>query len=567
MNNNNIRQITGIKYWSYLLFVLLTVLSVQNLSAQSPGPKNVTVNVQNQPLGEVLEDLSGQTGLKFFYSESVVSGKTVTLKFSNASVNAVLSEISRQTQLNFSRENNTITLSTQTRAPDSAPAGAPRRVKGIVIDEFGESVIGANVVEKNRTSNGAVTAADGSFNLELSPNSVIAVSYIGYATQEINIGNSIVINVQLKEDTRTISEVVVTALGLKREEKALGYATQKVSGEQFDKVKGANIATSLTGKISGLTILNSTEFMQSPTIRLRGESPIFILDGVPTNVSLADLNQDDILSIDVLKGATASALYGSRGGGGAIMITTKKGGKKGFSISVNTSNMFYMGELAIPETQPSYSAGYGGKYNTDDEVWGDKLDAGRMYYQWDPATKQMSAAPVELVSKGRDNFKNFLVPSLITNSTVSVSQHGENGSVRSSFSYLYNKGQYPNTYANRFRYTVGGEMKLGEKVSVEGTMGFTKTLSPNTAGYGYTNQGYIYNILVWTGTEYDLRDYRDYWIKKDELQNWHYNNWYDNPYLMAYEKLNGIDNNRTNLMLSANWQILPWMKATLRSGG
>jgi TonB-linked SusC/RagA family outer membrane protein len=525
------------------------------------------VNVQNQPLEEVIENLSRQTGLKFFYSESVVSDKTVTLKFSNTPVNAVLSAITRQTQLNFSRENNTITLSTQTRAPDSASDGDLRKVRGIVIDELGEPVIGANVVEKNRTSNGSVTAIDGSFNLELSPNAVIAVSYIGYATQEINIGNSIVINVQLQETTRSISEVVVTALGIRREEKALGYATQKVGGEQFEKVKGANIATSLTGKISGLTILNSTEFLQNPTIRLRGESPLLILDGVPTSVSLADLNQDDILSIDVLKGATASALYGSRGGGGAIMITTKRGGKKGFSISVNTSNMFYMGELAIPEVQSSYSAGYGGKYNTDDEVWGDKLDVGRMYYQWDPIAKRMGDTPTELVSKGKDNFKNFLVPSLITNSTVSVSQQGENGSVRSSFSYLYNKGQYPNTYANRFRYTVGGEMKLGGKISVEGTMGFTKTLSPNTAGYGYYNQGYIYNILIWTGTEYDLRDYRDYWIKKDELQHWHYNNWYDNPYLMANEKLNGVDNNKTNLMLSANWQILPWMKATLRSGG
>ncbi|MDR1098490.1 MAG: SusC/RagA family TonB-linked outer membrane protein, partial [Tannerella sp.] len=564
---NNIKKITGKKSWSYVLFVFLTVLGIQNLSAQPPVSENVTVNVQNRPLGEVIEDLSKQTGLKFFYSESVVSDKTVTLKFSNTPVNDVLSAITRQTQLNFSRENNTITLSRQTRAPDSAPEGGPRRVTGIVMDESGEPVIGANVVEKNRTSNGSVTAADGSFSLELSPNSAIAVSYIGYVTQEINIGNSIVIHVQLQETSQALSEVVVTALGIKREEKALGYATQKVSGELFEKVKGVNIATSLTGKISGLTILNSTEFMQSPTIRLRGENPLLILDGVPTNVSLADLNQDDILSIDVLKGATASALYGSRGGGGAIMITTKKGGKKGFSVSVNSSNMFYMGELVLPEAQHSYSAGYGSKYNTIDEVWGDKLDAGRMYYQWDPIAKRMGDTPTELVSKGRNNFKNFLVPSLITNSTVSVSQQGENGSVRSSFSYLYNKGQYPNTYANKFRYTVGGEMKLGQKVSVEGTAGFTKTLSPNTSGYGYMSQGYIYNLLLWTGTEYDIRDYRDYWIKKNEVQNWHYENWIDNPYMMAYEKLNGIDNNRTNLMLSVNYQILPWMKAILRSGG
>ncbi|MDR1454118.1 MAG: SusC/RagA family TonB-linked outer membrane protein, partial [Tannerella sp.] len=562
-----IKEVISTKCFRYVLAVFLATLAMQTLSAASMQSENVTIHVQNQSLEKVLGTLSEQTGLKFFYTENVIAGKAVTLDFSNEPINHVLTAITRQTQLNFSRENNTITLSSQSRAMDVVQQGNPRRVTGIVTDEVGEPVPGANIVDRRQASNGAVTAVDGSFSIDLSPNSVILVSYIGYATREINIGNSIVLNVQLEEDVKTISEVVVTALGLKREEKALGYATQKVGGEQFEKVKGVNIATSLTGKISGLTVLNSTEFLQSPTIRLRGESPLLILDGVPTNVSLGDLNQDDILSIDVLKGATASALYGSRGGGGAIMITTKKGGKKGFSISANTSNMFYMGELALPEAQHSYSAGNGGKYVPDDEVWGDKLDAGRMYYQWDPIAKRMSDTPVELVSKGKNNFKNFLVPSLISNSTVSVSQQGENGSVRSSFSYLYNKGQYPNTYANRFRYTVGGEMKLGRKVSVEGTMGFTKTLSPNTSGYGYMTQGYIYNLLVWTGAEYDLRDYRDYWIKKDELQNYHSDYWYDNPYLMAYEKLNGIDNNKTNLMLSLNYQILPWMKATLRSGG
>ena len=143
---------------------------------------------------------------------------------------------------------------------------------------------------------------------------------------------------------------------MKRSEEALGYATQKVSGGEFEKVKGANVATSLTGRISGLTVYNSTEFLESPTLQLRGENPILVLDGVPPNITLGDNNSDDILSIDVLKGATASALYGSRGGSGAIMVTTKKGGKEGFSVTVNTSNMFNVGTLAMPEVQSSYSA-------------------------------------------------------------------------------------------------------------------------------------------------------------------------------------------------------------------
>ena len=172
----------------------------------------------------------------------------------------------------------------------------------------------------------------------------------------------------------------------------------------------------------------------------------------------------------------------------------------------------------------------------------------------------------ELTSKGRNNFKNFLEFSMISNTNVSVTQTGKNGSVRSSFSYVHNKGQYPNAKSQQFKYSIGGEMKLGDKVSVEGTLAFNKMISPNTAGTGYGNQGYIYNLLVWTGPEYDVTQYKDYWITPDEKQNWHYEGWYDNPYLMAYEKRNTIDNNTTNGMLSLNYQITPWLKALVRSG-
>jgi len=195
---------------------------------------------------------------------------------------------------------------------------------------------------------------------------------------------------------------------------------------------------------------------------------------------------------------------------------------------------------------------------------GDKLDIGRVYAQWDPVNKEMRE--MELTSKGKNNFKNFLELSLISNTTVSVSQQGENGSFRSSLSYVYNKGQYPNAKAQQFRYTLGGEMKLTDKVTIEGTMGFTKRMAPNTSGTGYGDQGYIYNMLIWTGPEYDIREYRDYWITPDVQQNWHYSGWYDNPYLMAYEKLNTIDNTKTNGTFSLTYHILPWLKGLARAG-
>ena len=135
----------------------------------------------------------------------------------------------------------------------------------------------------------------------------------------------------MKEDAEALDELVVTALGIKREEKALGYSVQKVSGETLNAVKTVDVATSLTGKIAGLNVWNSTEFNKAPSLSLRGETPLLVVDGVPyANMSLRDIASDDIESIDVLKGATASALYGARGGSGAVMVTTKKEKWKGF---------------------------------------------------------------------------------------------------------------------------------------------------------------------------------------------------------------------------------------------
>lgn len=309
----------------------------------------------------------------------------------------------------------------------------------------------------------------------------------------------------MAEDAEMIDEVVVTALGIKREEKALGYAVQKVGGSKLSTVKPVNIATSLTGKVAGLNVTNSTEFNTAPTLKLRGETPLLVVDGVPySNISLNDIAADDIESVDVLKGATASALYGARGGSGAIMVTTKKGSQEGLNISVNSSTMFNAGYLVLPEVQHGYSTGQGGKYTAADFVWGDKLDIGRTAVQYDPYTYEWKEMP--LVSKGKDNFKNFLETGFITNNNISISQTGKYGSFRSSLSHVYNKGQYPNQRLNKITYSVGGDMKFG-KLSFEGGAIYNKRFYPNGEGAGYGG-GYIYNLLVWTGTDYDVRDYK-----------------------------------------------------------
>ena len=281
-----------------------------------------------------------------------------------------------------------------------------KKITGTVLDATGIPVIGANIMVKG-TNVGTITDVDGKFTLDVAENAILQVTYIGFASQEIKVGNQTSLSITMKEDSEMLGEVVVTALGIKREEKALGYAVQKVSGETLNTVKTVDVATGLTGKIAGLNVQNSTEFNNAPTLSLRGETPLLVVDGVPyKNLTLRDIAPDDIESIDVLKGATASALYGARGGSGAVMVTTKRGQKEGLNISVNSSTMFNAGYLRKPEVQTSYSSGTGGKYRVGDYVWGDKMDIGREAEQYNPYTHEWELQP--LVSKGKNNLQNLL---------------------------------------------------------------------------------------------------------------------------------------------------------------
>ena len=440
-------------------------------------------------------------------------------------------------------------------------------VTGTVSDKDGP-LPGVNVSVKDATI-GTSTDSEGRFQVIVpEAKSILVFSFVGYTTIEMVVGNQQTFDVEMIEDVQLIDEVVVTALGIRREEKSLGYVTQKVAGEGLQTVKGTTVVTSLTGKVAGLQILNTTEFMRNSNITIRGAAPILVVDGVPVyNISINDISSDDIESIDVLKGATASALYGSRGGNGAIVVTTKRSdNNRKFNITVNSSNMFHAGFLAIPKVQTSYSAGLNGVYDVNnlDYVWGNKLDAGILAEQWDPVLKERRV--FELKSIGKNNLQNFLETGYISNTGVSISHTGENGSIRSSVSYMRQQHPYPNALGQQLGYTVSGEMKLGNKVTVNGKVGFSKRWAPNISGIRYNEQGYLYTLAIWTGPEYDIRQYRDYWVTPHEKQNWLYTGWYDNPYLMAYEKTEAINNNKMDAMLSLDYKITGWLKMIVRSG-
>lgn len=531
-----------------------------NLSMYS---QSISLKIKNVSVKKAMTELQTKSGYSFVYMADDVDIKK------NVSVNAsqldeAIKQILAGQDVAYEIQGKNIIIKKIAKQIKSDSA-KKQKITGVVKDANGEPIIGASVVELG-TNNGTITGIDGDFALNVGVVGELVVSYIGYQTQKIKIkAGERNISVVLVDDTQLLGEVVVTALGIKREEKALGYSVQKVSGDKLTTAKGVDIASSLTGKIAGLNIQNSTEFNESAKIILRGETPIVIVDGVPyENVGLDNIAPDDIESIDVLKGATASALYGARGSSGAIMITTKKGTEaEGLNIGINSNTMFFSGYLAFPETQHSYSRGQSGKYG-DDYVWGDKLDIGRKAILYNPFTYEWEEQ--ELTSKGKDNYKNFLQFSFVTNNNVNISQKGKYGSFRASITQIYNRGQYPNQDLNKVNFTVGGEMSW-KKFKLEASATYNKHTASNDNGAGYSGS-YIYDMVIWGSTEYDIRDFKNYWVegKENEQQNWYDNSWYDNPWFKSREVVDAYDIDLMNTAVTGSYEITPWLKAMVRGG-
>lgn len=532
---------------------------------------SLSLDMQNATVQSVLDEIEKSTDFVFFYNNNQVNtSRTVSVSVRNQNIFKILGQMFEGTDIAYKVLDNSIILSKKeilAEAVKETFQQTGKKITGKVIDQNDDVVIGASVSVEG-TSRGVITNIDGGFELVVPIDSKIVISYIGYKKITVPVTHENYYLIRMAEDSQMLDDVVVTALGIKREEKALGYSVQKVKGEDLTGVKGANFATSLTGKIAGLNVKNSTEFAAAPTITLRGYSPLIVVDGVPfANVGLSDIPADDIESIDVLKGATASALYGSKGSSGAVMITTKTGSSnaEGLSVSVNSNTMFHAGYLKFPDVQTSYSSGSGSRYKPGDYVWGDKLDIGRTAEQYNPYTYQIEE--MELVSKGKDNVKNFTEMSFVTNNNVSITQKGKYGNVRASLTHVYNKGQFPNAKQNKFTFSVGGNMKY-QNFSLDAGITYNKRYRSNTNGTGYGVGSYLYNLMIWTGAEYDVRDYRNYWVdgKKDIEQNWMDPAWYDNPYFLAYERVNPNHYDITNGYFNLNYDFTGWLKMVTRVG-
>lgn len=550
-----------------LVMKLITILLLATLCQVSASvySQNLTLKQKNVPISTIFKSIEKQSDYVFLYDNlELEKAQKITIDVKNASISEVLDICFKDQPLSYKVFEKTIVLRKKDQL--SYP-NLFETIRGKVSDETGQPIFGANIVIKG-TKITATTDNNGMFTISALKGAVLVVSFVGYESKEITVGSESEYNVSLQPATYSLSDVVVTALGVKRAEKSLGYSVQKLDGKDLQTVKGIDLGTSLSGRVAGLEVRNSTEFNASPTLVLRGETARLIVDGVDyDNLSLRDIPTDDIESINILKGPAASALYGSRAANGVYVITTKKGagaGKKGVAVDLNSNTMFQLGYLAIPEVQSNYGRGLNGVIGND-YVWGPRLNAGNTATDWNPVTKQMEPNR-PMLSLGKDNLKNFMSTGIVSNNNISIAQSTENGSFRLGVNHVYNKGQFPNQELNMFNLTGGGEIIVSPKFKIEGRFGLSRQSTPQTWGSGYNNQGYLYQLIMWTGAEYDIRDYKDYWVIPNKTQNWMYTNWYDNPYLIAYEKLNSSTENTTNATFSATYKFNDDLNLLVRLG-
>ncbi len=461
-------------------------------------------------------------------------------------------------------------------------------VNGIVKDENSLPIPGVTVIIKGSTV-GTVTGIDGEYSLSVpSSSSVLGYSFVGYISQEETVGNRSVLDVSLLPDVRDLESVVVTALGVEKNIKSLGYAVQEVNGEKFTKAREPNLINSLTGQVAGLQINNSTALFQDPQISLRGASPLIVIDGIPsTENDYWKINADDVATINVLKGATASALYGAIGRNGALMITTKRG-SAGTRIEINSSTMFQPSYLVIPTVQTTYGNGDNGQYAYVDGsgsgtegfgwIWGPRLNqrdpttasgfVERPQYNSpvDPETGER--IPIPFISRGADNIQNFFQQGLISTNNINLTSGNENGNYRISASHIYQKGLVPNTDLNNTSFTVAGGYKLSSKITADASMTYNRQYTNNFPETPYGPENYLYNLVLWTGTDVDVRDLRDYWVPgREGFQQKHFNNsYYNNPYFQAYEYLRGYQKDNSFGQIKLDYAATNDLKLTVRSG-
>lgn len=470
-------------------------------------------------------------------------------------------------------------------------------VRGIVTtEEDGESVIGASVIVKG-TSLGTVTDVNGRFELSGLPPSAtrLLISYISLMAKEVAIAPQV--SVTLKSDTHLLDEVVVTALGISREKKALGYTAQEVKQDALVQGKDNNLLNSLSGKIAGVRITNTQGDVGSSRIVIRGETsiagenqPLFIVDGIPVDNSqlnarssgrdfknaIADLNPEDIKTLTVLKGPNAAALYGARAAHGAIVITTKGGDKrqKGIGITLHSSTQVSF-VATLPEFQNLFGQGAGGRFSYVDgkgagvndgvdESWGPRLDVGLLIPQFDsPLDADGNRVATPWVSHP-NNVRDYFRMGISTNSGISVARGDDKYQFRVGYNYEKQVSIVPDAGTNKTNISLNTDYHLAKWIVVGATANYIVYTAPSLPGSATPSGSNVRSNspmlqFLWFGRQVDTNS-----LKADYTRNWN-SSYYDNPFWSASYNTQSQERHRLIGDLHAEFRLTDGLNVRFRT--
>ncbi|EJW98193.1 TonB-dependent receptor plug [gut metagenome] len=563
--------------------------------------------MKSQPVEDVFNQISQQTGIKFFYDhESISQAPQLTLKLSNASLQETLNAIAKQTNLRFERKGNTVLVSAFKDNSDNENTGKPVFVKGTVSDNNGEPIIGASIQVKGTTT-GTITDIDGNFSLSASNGQILVVSYIGYQSAQVKASEK-PLTITLAESNVAVDEVVVTALGIRKEKKALAYSVTEVKGDEMNRVKVANLATGLAGKVAGVNVSKpASGVMGSSRIIIRGNGslngsnqPLYVIDGIPmdnTNYGqtgmwggadggdgISSINSEDIESMSVLKGGTAAALYGSRASNGAIVITTKRGAvgrvKVEYNLSYTNDHIVFKND----DLQWEYGAGANGA-NAEQMAYGvamqqiqqngwpesmlptlidniapmlasqinmlsfgSKLD-GKDVMQFDGVRRPY-------VASGKNNFKNFYENAWALTNNVAVSGGTEKVQFRVAAGDQRFHDLMPNSKLFRNNLTLNVTSKLDEHLTLKAHVMYVRERSKNRPGLGdLTSNANATLFMLSPNTDVRLLEKR---VDDNGMEFLPTGQTYiGNPYFIAYNHSNKDSKDRVIGSIEAQYNFTP----------
>lgn len=500
-------------------------------------------------------------------------------------------------------------------------SGQTRTVTGQVKDAKGDPIPFATIKIKGENT-GVSADANGNFSINATPNATVVVSAVGFEPFEVKVGNSNTLSINLS-NTGALSEVVVTALGIKRTRNQLPYAAQSIEGNEVSKTRISNFVSGLSGKISGLEIRQSNSLGGSNNVVMRGvksfvgnNQALFVVDGVPYNNdntntanqltgrggydygnAAADLNPDDIESVSVLKGAAATALYGSRGSNGVILITTKKR-TRGLGVTVNSGvTLGFIDKKTMATYQKEYGGGYGAYYEdpsgfflyrdvdgdgqedlvtplSEDASWGGAFDPNLMVYQWDAfdpeSPNYKKARP--WVGAANDPSDFFEKP-VNFNHSVFIDGGSDKGSFKLGYTRTDDKGILPNSSITKNLLTLGATYNITERLTAGVSVNFSNINGKGRYGTGYDDKNVMTSFRQWWQTNVDVKELKDAYFRSRKNVTWNWADpdnlvpiYWDNPYFVRYENFQNDRRDRIFGNVNLNYKVNDWLNILGRIG-